>query len=102
MSIPVLQRMRDGIYRLTGFGLPGTYTRPTKSDPKFKCSAYSVPHMGGVVDGSRLTQSQGRNLAPVVQGNERDGHGGSKERTRREFPRALITTPNCDRIGEQG
>jgi len=42
------------------------------------------------VNGSRLTQSQSRDFVPVVQGNERDGHGGLekgwKPAVRQRFP----------------
>ena len=74
MFIPVLQCMRNGINLPIGIEFPGTYAE-IPSDPKLGWSAHSV-QTRVYATGSRLTQSQGRDLVPVVQGDNRDRHDG--------------------------
>ena len=77
MFIPVLQCMRNGINVSIGIEFPGTCAKVTKipSDPKLGWSAHSV-QTRVYAAGSRLTQSQGRDLVSVVQGDDRDRHDG--------------------------
>jgi len=91
MSIPTLQCMGNRVYGdLIRLELPSTYAGPTEipSDPEFKRSAYSSYE--SKVNGSELTKSQSGDLVPIVQGDERDGHGGLGKRwksaTRRGLP----------------